>query len=256
VKFQKTLILFFLIFTKFSFGQKVYNDLFFEGLKGKVKTITTMIEYADTSDFHMDNHKRVVSYYKENGNRSYEEEYLDTSIVQKRNFIYMDFKGFDKRIKKITTHSVDSLNKTISRYYHDESGFDTLIVVCDEDSSYYQLYRHQKNQFGLRSKGVEFNGKNGNLNGSFEIHYLNENIIDSINYIDRFDKIAYTEFYLYSSTGDVTQIYYSDGGCSLYESTKIDEMGNWLEKKTFYVNKENVLTLVSTQSRFIEYYLK
>ncbi|MNJ83822.1 hypothetical protein D3C87_12480 [compost metagenome] len=253
---QKTLILVLLLFFKLSFGQQVYNDLFFEGLKGKVKTITTTLEYADTSDFHMDNHKRVVSYYKENGNRSYEEEYLDTSIVQKRIFIYMDFKGFDKRIKTITTYSVTPLNKRISNYYHDNSGFDTLIAVCDEDSSYYQLYRYQKNQFGLRSKGVEFNGKNGNLNGSFEIHYLNENIIDSINYINRFDKIVYTEFYIYSSTGDVTQIYYSDGGCHLYESTKIDEIGNWLERKSFYVNKESVPKLVSTQRRYIEYYLK
>ena len=221
-----------------------------------MKTIKTTIEYADTSYFHIDNQKRLVSYYKENGNRYYEEEDLDTSIVQKRKFIYMDFKGFDKRITKITTHSVDSLNKTISRYYHDESGFDTLVVVCDEDSSYYQLYKYQKNQFGLRSKGVEFNGKNGNLNGSFEIHYLNENTIDSINYLDRFNKIVYTEFYIYNGSGEITQIYYSDGGCHLYELTKVDEMGNWLEKKSFYANKENIPKLVSTQSRYIEYNLK
>lgn len=256
MKLQKTLILFFLLFAKFSLGQKVYNDLFFEELKGKVKKLTTTIEYADTSDFHLDNNKKVVSYYKENGNRSYEEEYLDSAIVQKRVFIYIDFKGFDKRIKSITTHSIDPSNKMISYYYHDESGFDTSIVVCYEDSSYYQIYKYKKNQFGLRSKGMESNGKNGNLNGSFEIYYLNENIIDFINYRNRFDKITYTEFYIYDSIGDIIQIYYSDGGCHLYESTKIDENSNWLEKKTFYVNKENVYKLISTQTRFIEYYPK
>lgn len=256
MKLQKTLLLLFILFAKFSFGQKVYNDLFFEGLKGKVKTLTTTIEYADTSEFHLDNHIKVVSYYKENGNRSYEEKYLDTAIIQKRVFIYMDFKGFDKRMKTITTHSINPSNKSISYYYHDESGFDTLIVDCYEDSSYYQLYKYRKNQLGLRSKGVESNGKNGNLNGSFEIHYLNENIIDSINYLNRFNKITYTEFYIYGSKGDIIQIYYSDGGCHLYESTKIDRVGNWLEKKTFYVNKENEFKLVNTKTRTIEYYPK
>jgi hypothetical protein len=182
-----------------------------------------------------------------------ETEWSDSIIIQKRAIIYDNFKGSEKRIKKITTHAIDSSNKTIHRYYFDECGFDTTIVVCDQDSSYNYINKYEKNNFGLRSKGTEINQKNGFIFRTFEIYYSKDKMIDSIIYKNVKGIVEYVEYYFYTNQHDIAQIYYSKGGCNQFEYDKIDEFGNWIEMNIYFVKDEQKV-LFSKHQRQIEYY--
>ncbi|MFA5299000.1 MAG: hypothetical protein WC389_12405 [Lutibacter sp.] len=215
---QNILIFMILFMANISICQNNYNDLYFAKLKGNVKICSTTTESFDSTSFYFGHLKKVVSSYNPNGNCYYETEWIDTSIIQKREIIFDNVNGIEKRIRKITTHSADTINKKISYYHFDELGFDTSIVVCSLDSSYFMLYKHEKNNFGLRTKGTEINPKNGHVNYSFEIYYSMDKVIDSITYKN--GTVNYTEYYIYKDKNDVAQIYYSDGGCTQFEYYK------------------------------------
>lgn len=242
-----------LLMAKFTIGQDNYNDLYFANLKGKVKVCSTTIESYNSKSINFGHLKKIISSYNQNGNCYLETEWSDSNIIQKRAIIYDNFKGSEKRIKKITTHAIDSSNKTIHRYYFDESGFDTTIVVCDQDSSYYLLYKYEKNNFGLRSKGTEINPKNGLINYTYEVYYSKDKMIDSIIYKTGKGIVNYIEYYMYNSQNEIAQIYYSDEGCNQFEYDKIDEFGNWIEMRIYFVKDEQKV-LFSKHQRQIEYY--
>lgn len=234
-------------------GQSNYNDLYFEGLNGKVKSVSkTKINYDSTSlTFGYD--KKIVSNYNKKGNCVLELEYLDTNLIQTRVNVYKKVKGRNQRVKKITTHSVDTLNKTINYYYFDETGFDTMIVVCDLDSSYYLRYKYERNEQGLRTRGCEYNAKNGNKNDSFEIFYSTNLLIDSIIFKNKFDQITYIEYYFYNEFQEAEKISYSTGGESFFLYFRRDKHGNWIEQEIYYA-ENGKKELVSRNIRKIEYY--
>ena len=252
-KLKNLLISLLLLMAKFTIGQDNYNDLYFDNLKGKVKVCPTTIESYNSKSFNFGHLKKIISSYNQNGNCYLETEWSDSIIIQKRAIFYDNLKGSEKRIKKITTHAIDSSNKTIHHYYFDESGFDTTIVVCDQDSSYNYINKYEKNNFGLRSKGTEINQKNGFIFRSFEIYYSKDKMIDSIIYKTGKGIVNYIEYYMYNSQNEVAQIYYSDEGCNQFEYDKIDEFGNWMEMNIYFAKDEQKV-LLSKHQRQIEYY--
>jgi hypothetical protein len=141
----------------------------------------------------------------------------------------------------------------INYYYFDEIGFDTMIVVCDQDSSYHMRYIYERNKQGLRTKGTEYNAKNGNKNHTFEIFYSKDLIIDSIIYRDGSNRINYIEYSIYDLNGELVNLKYSTGGMTVFLYLKRDNHGNWIEKETYY-EKDGTKELVTKQIRKIEYY--
>lgn len=242
-----------LLMANLSMGQTNYNDLYFAELKGNVNSCSTTTESFDSTSVNFGHLKKVISKYNPNGNCYFETEWFDGSILQKREIIFDQVDGVEKRIKKITTDMSDTMDKTISYYHFDETRFDTSIVVCSSDSSYYMLYKYEKNKVGLRSKGTEINAKNGHINNSFEIYYSDDNKIDSIIYKNGKGNVNYIAYYVYTNQHDLAQISYSDGGFTQFEYDKIDEYGNWKEMNVFYV-KEERKKLISKQIRSIEYF--
>lgn len=235
------------------YGQSEFNDLYYAGLNGKVKSVsTTTINYVSTSwTFGYD--EMIVSNYNKKGNCFLELEYLDTNLVQTRAIDFKTIKGRNQRISKTTTHAVDTANKTISYYYFDEIGFDTMIVVCDQDSSYHMRYIYERNEQGRRTKGTEFNAKNGNKNHTFEIFYSKDFVIDSIIYSDGYGKINFIEYSYYDSLGELEKLSYSTGGMTIFLYLERDKHGNWIEKETYY-EENGKKELVTRQTRNIEYY--
>lgn len=235
------------------YGQNKFNDLYFASLKGKVKSVSTTTINFDSTSWTYGYDKKIVTNYNKNGNCYLELEYLDTNLIQTRAQVFKTIKGRNQRINKITTHAVDTANKTISYYYFDEIGFDTTIVVCDQDSSYYMRYEYERNAQGLRTKGTEFNAKNGRKNYSYEIYYSDNLKIDSIVYRNNFDKINYIEYDFYNLFNELEKLQYSSGGMTIFIYVKRDKLGNWLEKETYY-EEDSKRELVTRQIRVIEYY--
>lgn len=235
------------------FGQNKFNDLYFASLKGKVKSVSTTTINFDSTSWTYGYDKKIVSNYNKKGNCFLELEYLDTNLIQTRVNVFKTIKGRNQRINKITTHAVDTANKTISYYYFDEIGFDTMIVVCDLDSSYHMLYKYERNAQGLRTKGTEYNAKNGNKNYSFDIHYSKNLLTDSIVYWNNFDRINYIEYDFYNSFNELEKLQYSTGGMTIFIYVKRDKHGNWLEKETYY-EEDSKRELLTRQIRKIEYY--
>lgn len=253
MKLRNTAILFAILFANNVMSQLNYNDLYFAELKGNVKSASVTTISFDTSSFYYGFDTKIISEYNRNGNCTFETEYRGLDVVKTRVPILDTVYGKEKRVKKITTHAVDSANQTIHYYHSDETGFDTSIVVCDIDSSYYLLYKHKKNEFGLRSYGAEYNALNGNKNYSYEIAYSKEAILDSITYKDRFDKVKYTAHYQYNKSGLVDAVNYSDGGSTNFNYIKFDHLGNWTEQEIYYVNA-GVSEKISKIIRVIKYY--
>lgn len=242
------------IFSFFSvYGQSSFNDLYFSRLNGKVKSVSTTFLNYDSTSLTFGYDEKVVSKYNKKGNCFLELEYIDTNLIQTRENIFKTIKGRNQRINKITTHAADTSNKTISYYFFDEIGFDTMIVVCSQDSSYYMRYIYQRNSHGLRTKGTEFNAKNGNKNHTFEIFYSKNLDVDSIIYRDRYNKINNIEYSFYNSMGEIEKHKYSNGGMTIFVYLKRDKKANWIEKETYYVEDGKKL-LVGRQIRIIEYY--
>jgi hypothetical protein len=235
------------------FGQNKFNDLYFASLKGKVKSVSTTTINFDSTSWAYGYDKKNVTNYNKKGNCFSELEYLDTNVIQTRVNVFKTINGRNQRIQKITTHAVDTSNKTISYYYFDEIGFDTMIVVCDLDSSYHMRYEYERNVQGLRTKGTEYNAKNGNKNHTFEICYSKDLKIDSIIYRDGYDRINYIEYSIYDINGELVNLKYSTGGMTLFLYLKKDDYGNWIEKETYF-EKDGTKELVTRQIRKIEYY--
>jgi len=236
-----------------AYGQSKFNDLYFASLNGKIKSVSTTTINYDSTSWNFGYDKKIVGKYNKKGNCFLELEYLDTNLIQTRNNIFKTIKGRNQRINKITTHAADTSNKTISYYFFDEIGFDTMIVVCNQDSSYHMRYIYQRNSQGLRTKGTEYNAKNGNKNNTFEIFYSKDLVVDSIIYRDGYGKINYIEYSFYDSMGEIEKYKYSNGGMTIFVYLKSDKNGNWIEKETYYVEDDKKL-LVGRQIRIIEYY--
>lgn len=248
------LIIYLFLTINILYSQSDYNDLYFSNLKGKIKNVSTTTINYDTDSWTFGHYERILSNYNNKGNCVLELEYLDTSLIKTRINIFQTIDGVEQRLKKITIHAVDTSNKTIAYYFSDNIGFDTSIIVCDIDSSYQMRYVYERNEKGLRTKGTEYNAKNGNKNYSFEIFYFDNGQTDSIIYRNRFDAINYIEYYFYNSYGEMERIKYSDDDrIIIFIYNKRDKYGNWVEKETFYV-KENAQELINRQIRIIEYY--
>ncbi len=235
------------------FSQTKYNDLYFSNLKGQVKSVSAKTIQYDSSSFTFGSENSIVTKYNQDGNCELEWEYLDTTLIQKRENVFQVFNGMEKRVKKITTHLIDSTNKTISYYYFDNLGFDTCTIICDFDSSYHTRYQYERNEQGLRTKGTEYNAKNGHKNYSFEIYYSKNLLIDSIVYLNGAGIINYTAYHFYNSKGELDKLKYSTGGIIYYVHKKRDEHDNWREMETFF-RENGISKLVSRQTRIITYY--
>lgn len=244
---------FVLVFVNNAVSQLKYTDLYFAELKGNVKSAILITIAFDTTDFSYGFDTKVISDYNQNGNCSNETEFRGTDTIQTSVSIFEIVNGREKRIKKVTTHAVDPANKTIHSYFSDETGFDTSIVVCTLDSAYFMRYKHKKNEFGLRCYGAEFNALNGNKNYSYEISYSKKDSIDSITYLDRFDKVKYTAHYQYNESGLIGLVNYSDGGSTKYNYSKFDSVGNWTELEVLYLTT-STSELISKTVRTITYY--
>jgi hypothetical protein len=104
-----------LIFSFYSvYGQSKFNDLYFASLKGKVKNVSTTTINFDSTSWTYGYDKKIVSNYNKKGNCYLELEYLDTNIIQTRVNVFRTINGRNQRVNKITTHAVDSANKTIN----------------------------------------------------------------------------------------------------------------------------------------------
>jgi hypothetical protein len=251
--FRFTALIFTMVFVNNAMSQLKYTDLYFAELKGNVKSASVTNISFDTTSFFYGFDTKIISEYNHNGSCTFETEYRGLHIIQTSILILETVRGKEKMIKKITTDAVDSASKVIQYYISDETGFDTSIVVCRLDSSYYMLYKHKKNEFGLRSYGAEYNALNGNKNYSYEIAYSKDTILDSITYKDRFDKVKYTAHYQYNKSGLVDVVNYSDGGFTKFNYIKFDHIGNWTEQEIYYVNT-GVSEKISKIIRVIKYY--
>lgn len=250
---QKTINIFLSILLSYTaLSQKTYSDIYFTDLKGKIKTVSSSSIFLDSSRIFGNAIEKQVLHYNKNGNFTLEENYLDSLLIGKFKVLFENNLGFEKRYKKLRLNGEDSIFST-STYFYDETGFDTLIQVLHNDSSYFMLHKYEKNEVGLRIKGTEINGHNQHQNNTFEIDYDKFNQVSEVRYYDRFGKLDLSEKYYYNKKGELIKLEFSDGFIYEYEVQKRDKKGNWTESIT-YRTKGKEKTMITKQYREIEYY--
>jgi hypothetical protein len=251
--FRFILTLVFLYAARFADAQSTYSDLVAHGLHGKVKSVsTTTIEY-DSLHWGFGFDQIEVNAYNLHGNCTSEWEYWDTVLVLTSVHCYQNASGGERRVRKITAHGADTVDKTITSYFPDDTGFDTSIVVCNLDSNYYFRYVYEKNDRGLRIRATEFDGASGAMQNSYEVFYTDKSTIDSIIYRDAHGLIDFIEYDFYNAQGEVEIMKFSDRATIRFVYNARDAYGNWTERDLYQEEDEDAI-LRTRQRRTIAYY--
>lgn len=251
---MKISILFFiLLFTLSSFGQQKMSERELDGLKGKVKSVTTVREVTESKNY-ADNSlgklRNLVELYNENGvpTETIDNEYNDRTVYA---FIDGDLtsKSF-QIVEKETLRAVITGSKTESK------------AEKPKDNRYGLKFTYKFDDKGLISEKKVY-GNTGVLFNKIVYKYDGNNVLaEELRYDDGTD-LNDQYFYKYDASGNLVeekQVLHRPNknivSMSKYGNYKIDSQGNWIERTVTslgeFQGKE--LKTVMKYSRKIEYY--